>query len=291
MKRNQIKVIEVNGNAITSHSGKTEALTGHLKSILATETSAEWRFDPDELYIDLPRVNADQLVAPFTTQEAVAAVPVRAMNRCSALGPDGFGPGFYQAAWAMVEDRVMEFLHAFQIGQADMDRINRAFVVLIPKRCDAVTADAHRPICLQNCGPKIVSKILTTRLQEQITTLVDTDQTGFIRGRSISENFILATELVQCCYKRRAPTLVLKLDFAKAFDTVNSGSLLRILHARGFPDTWQTWIKSLLSSSKSAVLVNGVPGYENRCRDVMQDANDIKNLPRGWCLGVEYDTT
>ena len=115
----------------------------------------------------------------------------------------------------------MSFLHAFQVGSADMTRINRVFVVLIPKCQGAVTADAHRPICLQNCTPKIASKILTTRLQLQINRLIDLDQTGFIRGRSISENFILATELVQCCFKRKTPTLILKLDFAKAFDTVD----------------------------------------------------------------------
>jgi hypothetical protein len=67
---------------------------------------------------------------------------------------------------------------------------------------------------------------------------VDVDQTGFIKGRSISENFVMATELVQCCHKRRVPTLVIKLNFAKAFDSVNWTSLLRILEVRGFPATW-----------------------------------------------------
>jgi hypothetical protein len=46
--------------------------------------------------------------------------------------------------------------------------------------------------------------------------MIDIDQTGFLKGRSISENFVYATELVQVCYKRKVPTLVLKLDFAKA---------------------------------------------------------------------------
>jgi hypothetical protein len=72
---------------------------------------------------------------------------------------------------------------------------------------------------------------LTTRLQQQISALVDVDQRGFIRGRSISENFVYATELVQCCYKRKEPTIVLKLDFAKAFGSVCWSSLLTILRA------------------------------------------------------------
>jgi hypothetical protein len=85
--------------------------------------------------------------------------------------------------------------------------------------------EAFRPICLQNCSVKILTKILTSRLQLQIGNLVDLDQTGFIRGRSITENFVYAMELVQCCHKRRVPTLAIKLDFAKAFDTVNWDAL------------------------------------------------------------------
>jgi len=39
-------------------------------------------------------------------------------------------------------------------------------------------------------------------------------------------------ELVQCCHKRRLPTLVLKLDFAKAFDMVQWPALFDILSMR-----------------------------------------------------------
>ena len=124
-------------------------------------------------------------------------------------------------------------------------------MVLLPKKPDACTVDAFRPICLQNCCVKILAKILTTRLQLQISKLVDLDQTGFIRGRSITENFVYAMELVQCCHKRRAPTLVIKLDFAKAFDTVNWDALEVVLQDRGFNSVWQRWIKLILQSSRS----------------------------------------
>ena len=115
----------------------------------------------------------------------------------------------------------MELVHAFHRGEAELERLNRAFVVMIPKHCAATRAGDYRPICLQNCSLKIVAKMLTTRLQAEIPRIIDVDQTGFIKGRSISENFIYAMELVQCCNKRRLPTLVLKLDFAKAFDSMN----------------------------------------------------------------------
>jgi hypothetical protein len=89
---------------------------------------------------------------------------------------------------------------------------------------------------LQNCSLKIMTK-------------VDHNQTGFIRGRSISETFVYATGLVKVCHKRRLPALVLKLDFAKAFDTVNWDGLFRVLRVRGFSKTWVGWMLDILAQS------------------------------------------
>ncbi|CAN6206059.1 unnamed protein product [Urochloa humidicola] len=108
--------------------------------------------------------------------------------------------------------------------------------------------------------------MLTTRLQHDIPKLIDVDQTGFIHGRSLSENLIYALELVQCCHRRKLPTLVLKLDFAKAFDTVSWSCLLATMSALGFPQEWCDWISDMLTSSKLAVLVNGRPGPWFSCK-------------------------
>lgn len=96
----------------------------------------------------------------------------------------------------------MRFLSEFHSGDADLERINMSFMVLLPKKPGAVSVDAFRPICLQNCTVKILAKVLTTRLQIHIPNLIDLNQTGFIRGRSISEGFVYAAELVQICHKR-----------------------------------------------------------------------------------------
>jgi hypothetical protein len=77
-----------------------------------------------------------------------------------------------------------------------------------------VAVDAFQPICLQNCSLKILAKVATGRLQHEIPALINLNQTGFIKGRSIVETFIHAIELVQICHKRNLPAMVLKLDFA-----------------------------------------------------------------------------
>ena len=64
-------------------------------------------------------------------------------------------------------------------------------------------------------------------------------------------------------------------DFAKAFDTVNWDGLQRVLHARGFNHTWIEWMMSLLSTSKSAVLVNGSPETWINCKRGLRQGDPL----------------
>ena len=108
--------------------------------------------------------------------------------------------------------------------------------------------------------------MLTARLQPLVPQLIHPDQTGFIKGRSISENIIYAAELLQTCYKRRVPAVALKLDFRKAFDSIEWSALDRVLSAKNFPAKWREWIGSILTTGKTAVLLNGSPGKWINCK-------------------------
>jgi hypothetical protein len=80
------------------------------------------------------------------------------------------------------------------------------------------------------------------------------------------ETFVFATELVQCCFKRQAPMLVLKLDFSKSFDSIDWVGLLQVMIARGFPEDWCDWMDAILSLSRSAILLNGISGPWIDCK-------------------------
>ena len=61
------------------------------------------------------------------------------MRSSNSPSPDGFELAFYKSFWPLVSDSVAGFLDSFHSGQAELDGINRAFVVLLPKKDDAVT--------------------------------------------------------------------------------------------------------------------------------------------------------
>jgi hypothetical protein len=101
---------------------------------------------------------------------------------------------------------------------------------------------------------KLVTRILTSRLQSFIERLMAFEQSGFIRGRFIADNFLYAIDIIQSCHARKSPAVVLKLDFKKAFDSVNWEALDAILEARGFGCTFWGWVSAALSTGRTAVL-------------------------------------
>ncbi|CAL4971761.1 unnamed protein product [Urochloa decumbens] len=111
--------------------------------------------------------------------------------------------------------------------------------------------------------------------QPVVPQLVHCDQTGFLKGRCIAENLLYAAELVQCCHKRKARAVVLKLDFRKAFDSIDWSALLAILKAKGFPEQWCRWIHLLNVSSRTAVVQNGVPGKWIACKKGLRQGDPL----------------
>ena len=56
--------------------------------------------------------------------------------------------------------------------------------------------------------------------------------------------------------------LLLKLDIAKAFDSMRWVYLFDVMQHRGFPPRWRAWVSILFSTATSRILLNGIPGLE-----------------------------
>ncbi|CAN6228896.1 unnamed protein product [Urochloa humidicola] len=216
-RKNLIHCLEQDGQEYVNHDAKSTILFDFYTALLGTQQEVEWRFSLAELY-PTQAVAGSDLSRPFSLSEITQALFAMDMN--ASPGPDGFGPSFYKHFWAKLRDDVLRLFNNFYNGTLDLDGLNRAHLILLPKKQGARTADAFRPISLQNCPMKLFTKVMANRLRSLIPAIVDPDQTGFIHGRSIAENFIYAADLLSCCHKRQVPTVILKLDFKKAFDSV-----------------------------------------------------------------------
>lgn len=131
-----------------------------------------------------------------------------------------------------------------------------AQVVLLPKPGkDLLNCSAYRPIALLNQDLRILTKILATRLSKVITTLVDIDQTGFIPQKSTDTNLCRLFAHLQISHTNSGARVIVSLDMAKAFDSVDWHYMSMVLRHMGFGDVFLTWISLLYSKPKATIKI------------------------------------
>jgi len=63
-------------------------------------------------------------------------------------------------------------------------------------------------------------------------------------------------------YPFKKELILFKVDFEKAYDTVDWGYLDDVMSKMGFPSLWRNWIKECVGTATASVLVNGSPTDE-----------------------------
>jgi hypothetical protein len=93
-------------------------------------------------------------------------------NATKAPSPDGLSFLFYQSCWDIVKGDIMIIIHAFYHNMLDISKLNLDSICLIPKKKDAKLITRFRPISLINCSFKIITKLLTNRLDPLMDNLI-----------------------------------------------------------------------------------------------------------------------
>jgi hypothetical protein len=270
-RKNTMLSLKDNDLVIEGTDNLLEHATTYYKSLFGPAPGNIFEFNHDmwESHEKINDVDNEILSKPFTMEEVKDAL--FSMKKNKAPGPDNIPIEFYQHCWDIVKGDIMNLFYAFHEGSLDVQRLNYGIITLLPKISDAEKITQYRPICLLRCIYKLLTKVLTIRVEPFLQKIISTHQNAFIKNRNIVDGIMSLHELMHHTHIKKHVGIILKLDFEKAFDKVNWEFLLDCQKAMGFGDFWCNRVKQILHNGTISVKINNVMGpYFQSAKGVRQ---------------------
>ena len=258
-RRNSILTLKVNGNLVEGVQPIQNVVFSHFKEHFAAQNSPRPGAE-NLLFKQLTYAEGRSLILPFTETEVKNAV--WDCDSFKSPSPDGVNLGFIKDFWEDIKGDIMRFISEFHRNGKLSRGINSTFITLIPKVDSPQQLNEFRPIALVGCLYKILSKVLANRLRLIIGRVVSDTQTAFVKDRQILDGILIANEVVNEAQKLNKELMLFKVDFEKAYDSVDWSYLDTVMNKMAFPVLWRKWIKECVSTATASVLVNGSPTYE-----------------------------
>lgn len=86
-------------------------------------------------------------------------------------------------------------------------------------------------------------------MRDALSHIDSKTQSAFIKDRSISDNILLAHELVYNYHRvGDSPRNAIKIGLFKAFDSLNWDFIVNLLTIVGFPSIFLDWVKGCITS-------------------------------------------
>src|SRR5438128_9624893 len=199
---------------------------------------------------DNARCSLNQAILLEEVQQAIAKSPNN-----KAPGPDGIPSEFYAHYQDLLAPKLRDLFNDILLQETlPPESWKQSKCVLIPKKTSNLDQLANwRPITLENCDPKIFSRILSTRTQQVISDIIGPEQTGFIAGRRIHHSVLTIDAALNT---NSEGSYLLSLDWSKAYDRVSFQWLSYCLNKFGFPKEFIRTIEALFYSRTADISID-----------------------------------
>ena len=167
---------------------------------------------------------------------------------------DGLSVEFYLIFWDIIVDPLLELFKECLDRKEMSISMKQGVITLIPKPDkDHLLIENWRPITLLNIDYKMFSLVYAKRLKKGLEEIISETQTGFMANRHISSNIRLVLDLLDYSDNIDNDSLIVFLDFYKAFDTVGHYLLFKALQTFGFGPNFVSTIEMLYRDIDSCV--------------------------------------
>ena len=233
--------------------------------------------DNDEMSVeeDLPNV---PLMSNITFSEEDIVNSIKELRPHAAAGPDEVPAVLLKNCIASLKMPI-KLLWETSLQKGEIPKILKSGLISpIYKGGDRSLPQNYRPVSLTSHITKIFEKIVVKYINEFLTSnnLFNENQHGFRNGRSCLSQLLAHQNLIIEGLEDGWDVDVIYLDFAKAFDKVHHGILIRKIKEIGIRGKVLNWLKAFLSNRVQNISVEGT---------LSEESHVISGVPQGTVLG------
>ena len=176
-------------------------------------------------------------------------------------GNDGLTYEFYKTFWNAIRKPLFDcYQYAYEKNELSTSQKQSIITLLEKPGKNRLDLGNWRPISLLNFDYKLLTKILSSRMQEYLPRLINSNQAGFVKGRFIGDTIRIIQDLIEYTNIKDLPGLLLFIDFEKAFDTIEWKFIWKVFESFNFGNSYIKWLKIIYKNPQSCIINNGHTG-------------------------------
>ena len=257
VKKNIVKLKTEKGKVVTDLDGILKEEVNFYKNLYC-EKPQSLSFDDFVSEVELPtlsQTHRNSCEGLISEEECYRVL--RKMKKNKSPGYDGFTIEFYCVCWPLLGSLIVDsFNSAFNNGSLSISQ-QRGVITLLHKKNEPELLKNWRPVSLLCTDYKILTQVLSNRVSNVISNIVNPDQVGYIKGRFVGEIVRLIDDMYHYTARHNIPGAVLYVDFEKAFDCINWEFMHQSLERFGFGPEFRRWVKVIYSDVQSCIINNG----------------------------------
>ena len=236
------------------------ASSSKMANLLSSQYSFVFSKPSDSPYYAMVENQDDVTITDieFSEQDIIDAIDE--LKNTSASGPDGLAAIFLKKCKDSLAKPLFHLWRKCLDQGITPDKLKEAHIIPIHKGGHQGLPANYRPVALTSHIIKIFEKVIRNHIVQFLdeNNKFNDSQHGFRNGRSCVSELLIHYDRIVDILEAGSNADTIYLDFAKAFDKVDHGIVLKKLSLLGIRGRLLQWITSFLSSRNQMVLVNGI---------------------------------
>ena len=184
------------------------------------------------------------------------------MRRKGAPGPDDITPAFLKELGPIALQELLDICNqSLRSAECPQAWRNATIIPLLKAGKSPSDLVSYRPVSLTSCIAKVAERMLADRLYHlaEKNNWFSNLQAGFRKGHSCMDQIIRLSQAIEDGFqgKPMRRSVMVLLDYSKAFDTVWRSKLLTSMAEKGVPLEYIKWLNCFLQNRQATVRLHG----------------------------------